>query len=35
VGLISRDLGCLVRGLIFAHARDWRVRFNSAGAVMC
>jgi hypothetical protein len=34
VMLISRDLGCLVRGRIFAQARDWRVRFSSAGAVV-
>jgi hypothetical protein len=35
VGEISRDLGCLVRGRILAQARDWRVRFSSAGAGMC
>lgn len=33
VGEMSRDLGCLVRGRSLAQARDWRVRFNSAGAV--
>lgn len=33
VGAISRDLGCLFRGRSFAQARDWRVRFSSAGAV--
>ena len=32
VGAISRPFGCLVRGRILAHARDWRVRLSSAGA---
>lgn len=35
VGLISRPLGCLVRGRSLAQARDWRVRFSSAGAALC
>lgn len=34
VGEISRPLGCLVRGRSFAQARDWSVRFSSAGAGM-
>jgi hypothetical protein len=33
VGLMSRPLGCLVKGRILAQARDWSVRFSSAGAV--
>lgn len=33
VGEMSRDLGDLVRGRRRAQARDWRVRFSSAGAV--
>ena len=33
VGLMSRPLGCLVRGRSLAQARDWRVRFSSGGAV--
>lgn len=32
VGDMSRDLGCLVRGLSLAQARDWRVRLTSASA---
>ena len=35
VGLMSRPLGCFVRGRILAQARDWRVRFSSAGAAGC
>lgn len=34
VVLISRPLGCLVKGRILAQARDWRVRLSSAGAAL-
>ena len=33
VVLISRPLGCFVRGRSLAQASDWRVRASSAGAI--